>query len=110
MSGNKQQVSPGMVVSSGANPPPLEDIVAALKHSLAETEGFHGAADEIDAEVTLLEGGLDLDSITIVELIGRIEARFEFQFADTDLRTRSFASLRALAQVVLRRLSLGTVG
>jgi acyl carrier protein len=88
-----------------ANLPSLEDIVTALKQTLTETEGFQRAAGEIDAEAALLEGGLDLDSITIVALISRIEARFEFQFADTDLRTRSFTSLRALAQVVLRRLS-----
>ena len=90
---------------SEANPPSLQDIVSALKRSLAQTEGFRQAADEIDPNVTLLESGLDLDSITIVELIARIEAHFEFQFRDTDLRTRSFASLQALAEVVLRRLS-----
>jgi acyl carrier protein len=91
-------------VTGEANLASLEDIITALKHSLAETEGFHRAADEIDADVTLLEGGLDCDSIIIVELISRIETQFEFQFMDTDLRTRSFASLRALAQVVQRRL------
>ena len=85
--------------------PSLEDIVSALKRSLEQSEGFHRTANEIDADVSLLEGGLDCDSITIVALISRIEACFEFQFMDTDLRTRSFASLRVLAEVVLRRLS-----
>ncbi len=93
------------VMSGESNSPSLEDIVSALKQSLAETEGFRRAAGEIDADAALLDGGLDLDSITIVELISRVEARFDFQFVDTDLRTRSFASLRSLAHVVLQRLS-----
>lgn len=106
MLGEKPGISTSCdVMTDEASLPSLEDIVTALKRSLAETEGFHRAADEIDADVTLLEGGLDCDSITIVELISRIEAYFEFQFMDTDLRTRSFASLRTLAEVVLRRLS-----
>ena len=105
MLGEERSVSAGVDMTGEANLPSLEDIVTALKQSLAETEGFHRTAGEIDADVTLLEGGLDLDSITIVELISRIEARFEFQFVDADLRTRSFESLRTLAQVVQRRLS-----
>jgi acyl carrier protein len=111
MSGEQRSGSPSWDVMTGdANLPSLEDIVTALKQSLAQIEDLHWTADEIDADVPLLAGGLDLDSIIIVELISRIEARFEFQFVDTDLRTRSFASLRALAQVVLYRLSQRTAG
>jgi acyl carrier protein len=91
--------------TSAASVPSLEDVVAALKQSLAETEGFHRAAGNIDENVPMLEGGLDLDSVTVVELISRIEVRLHFQFLDADLRTRSFESLRVLAQVILRTLA-----
>jgi acyl carrier protein len=80
-----------------------EAVVAELKRILAEDMDLNLKAEEIDATAPLLEEGLNLDSIVIVELIAVVEERFGFEFADEDLRTASFASLEALAGVIEKR-------
>ena len=80
-----------------------QQIVATLKSMLADDMELGLDADAIDAAVPLLEDGLGLDSIVIVELIAGVEERFEFEFEDSDLRTANFASLNALADVIQQR-------
>lgn len=80
-------------------------IIATLKTILAEEMDLGLAADDIDASVPLLDDGLGLDSIVIVELIASVEERFEFEFEDTDLREANFQSLDALASVIELRCS-----
>jgi acyl carrier protein len=70
---------------------------------LADEMDLGLVAHQIDENVPLLEDGLGLDSIVIVELIASVERRFDFEFQDADLRTSSFESLTALAGVIRRR-------
>ena len=58
--------------------------------------------DKIDPDVSLLDDGLGLDSLAIVELISLSEARFGIEFGENELNMETFASLRALAAVVER--------
>lgn len=83
----------------------VADVVQVLKTTIAEDLDVNLSADQIDESVPLLDGGLELDSVVIVELIGAIESRLGFEFEDSDLRTRSFQSLRTLAEVILARLA-----
>ncbi|MBN1238254.1 MAG: acyl carrier protein [Gammaproteobacteria bacterium] len=78
-------------------------VIDALKWILADEMDLGLTADQINATVPLLEDGLNLDSIAIVELIAVLEERFAFQFHDADLRTASFANLEALAKVITAR-------
>ena len=55
-------------------------------------------------DTPLLEGGFDLDSVALIELITDLEKQLGFEFLEADLRARTFASLRALAQVIILRL------
>ena len=82
----------------------MEAIVIILKNMLANDLGLNLRVEEIDETAAMLEEGLNLDSIVIVELIALVEERFGFEFADEDLRTASFANLQTLAQVIERRL------
>jgi acyl carrier protein len=57
-----------------------------------------------DLTLELVDGGLDLDSVGLVELIAVLEERLGFQFHDTDLRTQSFRTVGSLSAVVAARL------
>jgi acyl carrier protein len=80
-----------------------DGIIAALKSILLVDMNLELVGDQIDANAPLLEEGLGLDSVAIIELIAHVERRFGFQFQDADLRTSTFASLTALAEVIRQR-------
>lgn len=81
-------------------------VVQRLKKILAEDLNLSVDIDQIADDAALTDGGLNLDSIVIVELIALIETRFNFQFEDADLRTSTFANLKALAAVIAKRITV----
>jgi acyl carrier protein len=81
----------------------MTSTLETLKAILTEDMDLGLSADSLNQGTSLLEGGLDLDSIVLVELIGAIEERFDFQFDDADLRTSSFENLGSLAAVIEKR-------
>lgn len=84
-----------------------EDIIAQLKHLIADDLGVNVKPEEIDPDAPLLEEGLKLDSLAIVELITLSEERFGIEFGENDLNMDAFASLRSLAGVIaLMRVSV----
>jgi acyl carrier protein len=80
-------------------------IAAALKSILTEEMELGLDASAFDTATPLLEKGLDLDSIVIVELITSAEDRLGFEFADSDLREANFQDLETLAAAIERRLN-----
>ncbi len=76
----------------------LDALLALVEREFAPA---HGA---VTGDLALFEGGLDLDSFAVVELITRVEQTFAFQFAESDLRPESFTSLGRVAEIVLARL------
>jgi acyl carrier protein len=56
--------------------------------------------DGINADTTLFEGGLDLDSFAVVDLVARIEAHYSIQLKDQDFRPENFADIRTLGSVI----------
>jgi acyl carrier protein len=83
----------------------IDTIVSSLKAVLANELNLNLTPDQIDDHAPLTDGGLNLDSIVIIELIGLVEAKFNFEFQDADLRTATFANVNALAEVVAKRIS-----
>jgi acyl carrier protein len=83
----------------------MHDITQVLKSILIDELDLGLDAVALTETTPLLEDGLDLDSIVIVEFVGIIEDRFGFQFDDTDLRTSSFQDLTTLARIVQKRTS-----
>jgi acyl carrier protein len=59
--------------------------------------------EDIHPDAPLLEEGLGLDSLAIVELITLIEDKYGFEFGEDDLNMDAFANLRSLARVVAAR-------
>ncbi len=81
-------------------PPTVPMIVEQLKTILAEDLDINLRREEIDERAPLLEEGLALDSVVIIELIGHVESRFGFQFGDENLSTELFRNLTTLAEFI----------
>lgn len=83
-----------------------ETVVNRLKHILADQAVLALKPEEIDADISILEEGLGLDSIMLVEFIALLEGEFGFTFAETELNMDVFASLHALAEFIANRHSV----
>lgn len=75
-------------------------VVSELKRIIAEDLDVNLSIDQIDESQPLLENGLGLDSIVVVELIGHLEEAFDIEFSDADLRVDTFSSLNSLADTI----------
>lgn len=77
-----------------------QEIISRLKKIIAEDLDVNLKIEDIDAAVPLLEQGLALDSIVLVEFIGLIEHHFGIEFSESDLRMDAFKNLQVLAELV----------
>jgi acyl carrier protein len=81
----------------------LDEVITLLRRSIAALQP--GVTPELfPDDAPLLQDGFGLDSVTLIELIADLEKRLGFEFLESDLRMRTFASLRSLAQVIVLRL------
>lgn len=60
-------------------------------------------ANEIDDDSPLGSSGIDLDSLSLIELTMRLERRFGVEFPDTDIEPVGAMKLRDLVEEVVRR-------
>jgi acyl carrier protein len=79
----------------------VDTILAALKEILVDELNVAVPIERIDASSSLQD--LNMDSVAMIELISAVEARFNFAFFDSDLVPSTFASLRALSEVIAER-------
>ncbi len=77
--------------------------IEQLKNIISNELDVNIKAEDIEPNVSLFEDGLDLDSLSIVELISLIEEDFEFRFVDDDLSPENFQNLTVLAQLISER-------
>ena len=56
--------------------------------------------EDIENDAPLLEKGLELDSIDLLELVVAIEKTFNVIIEDEDVAERAFASVSALAKFI----------
>ncbi len=85
-----------------------QDIVSELKQIIAQNLDVNLTVDQIDETQPMLEEGLALDSIVLVELINHIENRYDIEFSDSDLRVATFKNLTTLADVVRSKIGNST--
>jgi acyl carrier protein len=79
----------------------IDDTIEQLRRLVAERLDINRTLEEITADAPLLGDGLGLDSLAIVELISLTEECFDVEFGEDELNMDSFASLKALASVVV---------
>lgn len=56
----------------------------------------------VGPDTRLFEGGLELDSFAVVDLVTRIETYFGVQLSDTDFQPENFTDFQTLGSVVQR--------
>jgi acyl carrier protein len=78
----------------------MEKIIDRLRHLVGEKLDLNLNPEEIDPDAQLIDGGLKLDSLSLVKLIALSEQEFKVEFEEDALSMESFASLRALAGVI----------
>lgn len=81
----------------------IERVVEHLKSLIVEQLDVKLERPDISESTPLFEGGMDLDSFAIVELITLIEKSYGFEFSDADLRPEHFVDLRGVANLIERR-------
>lgn len=81
----------------------LAETTTAIKNLIASDLDVNIDLEEIGDDVSLLESGLALDSVVIVELISLLEQRFDFHFSDEDMKPALFENLTTLAQFVAEK-------
>jgi acyl carrier protein len=73
---------------------------------IAERLNLNLTIDQVDPDAQLLEGGLKLDSLALVELITLVEDHFGIQFGESDFNIEVFGNLRSLAALIRSRSEL----
>ena len=81
-----------------------ETVMAQLKRIVAEELDVNLDAQEIDETVSLLEEGIGLDSMAVMDFILSIEEHFGFEFLESELSVELFDSLHALAGLIAAKL------
>jgi len=61
-------------------------------------------AADVGPDTPLFEGGLDLDSFAVVEMVTKVETHFGIQVADGDFLPENFTNVKTLAGVVEKYL------
>lgn len=80
-----------------------QHVIRQLKSILVKDLELNLKEEDIPDDVSLMEGGLALDSVVIAELIGQIEDQFGFRFDDDNLRENLFNNLTTLAELVANK-------
>ena len=78
----------------------LESTIAQLRTLIADRLDVNISHEDIEPDSGLLEDGLGLDSIAIVELIALVEESFGFRFDEDGLNMEAFQSVRTLAEYI----------
>jgi acyl carrier protein len=78
----------------------MDEIIDQLRHMIVEGLDVNIHLNEIDADASLFEDGLGLDSVILVEFISLIEEQYGFQFSDEELNMELFGNLRKLAEFI----------
>jgi acyl carrier protein len=89
--------------ASPATPPAVSQVLRRLKTILAADLDLHVPEAAIGDTVSLMEGGLALDSVVLIELIQQVETQFDFQWEDQSLRPELFENLTVLAEFIADR-------
>lgn len=82
----------------------MNEITERLKHIIANDLDVNVSEDSIQEDDSLLEGGVGLDSVAVMEFISIIEEKFDFEFSDDELSMEPFQSLNTLGAFVASKM------
>lgn len=78
-----------------------QETIEQLKKLVAECLGAKLSAEQLDPDLPLMEAGLNLDSLALVNLIAAVEKEFAVEFGEGMLNLEVFANLRSLASAII---------
>jgi acyl carrier protein len=79
----------------------VDELRAEIRAFIVEHLKLPGVSpDSLDCDAPLVGGGLELDSIDILELVTGIEKKYGVRFEDPDLVQKVFASVSSIARHV----------
>ncbi len=82
-----------------------EAITEQLKDIIADKLDVNIQRAEIDSDISLMEDGLGLDSIAIMEFISLIEGQFSFKFDEDELNMDGFRDLQTVTELVASKVN-----
>lgn len=75
----------------------IEGVIETVRSSLQLA-----AEEPLDAETFLLERGLALDSVSLLDLVLALEGRFGLRIAEDDVVTENFETIACVAKLIDR--------
>ncbi len=84
----------------------MNEITERLKQIIANDLDVNADMESIRDDVSLLEGGIGLDSVAVMEFISIIEEKYDFKFSDDELSMEPFQSLTVLSEFVAKKTAL----
>ncbi len=86
-------------------------VIEQVKRILVEDLDVNLKYEDLnDPAIPLFEGGLGLDSVVLVELIGFIERSFHIQLSDDALNVETWKTLSSVAELVGDQMALQPAG
>ena len=82
----------------------MNTIIEQLKQIIVNDLDINADINNISHDVSLLEDGIGLDSMAIMEFISLVEEKFKFQFSDDELGMEPFNSLTSLSQFITKKM------
>lgn len=81
----------------------MNAITERLKDIIVSELDIKASRDALQSDVSLLESGVGLDSVSVMEFISIIEEKFDFEFSDDELSMEPFESLNTLSKFIAER-------
>lgn len=83
----------------------MNAITERLKDIIVNDLDIKANRDILDDNINLLESGVGLDSVSVMEFISIIEEKFGFEFSDDELSLEPFESLTTLTAFITKKTS-----
>jgi acyl carrier protein len=78
----------------------MEGTILRIKQIIEEKLDVNCDLEGVTPETSLLEDGIGLDSISIVNFIVMVEKEFDISFSEEDLNMDMFSSLKEICGVI----------
>lgn len=75
-----------------------------IKEIIIDQLGLSISANDISDEDYLLAGGLNIDSISMIEIIVRLETEYDISFSDEEMTIETFINILSIEELVLKKL------
>lgn len=87
----------------------MKEIKDKIKEIIITKSEVNMMPDDIGDTDYLLFGGLNLDSITIIEILVALEGEFGITFEDYELTEESMTSVNVIAELIKNKLEIDAI-